>query len=195
MKGWPRNRISGRGRPESHDKTEPIMQTQTSRILAFTAVLLAGFWLTGCQTDRGVVDTGLTGAWRGKVQFKTGAFAAVTDLEFMYAFNAGGTMTESSNYDASPPVAPAYGVWRKVGPRQFEARYAYYWTKAPANFDEIAKGGGWSPGGHGVLTQKISLAEDGNSFASVIIYEVFDQQGRPTEGSSEASASGERMKF
>src|SRR4051812_33684080 len=43
---------------------------------------------------------GLTGAWRSKIQFTTGSFAAVKDLEFMYVFNAGGTMTESSNYDA-----------------------------------------------------------------------------------------------
>ena len=129
------------------------------------------------------------------MQFKTGAFAAVTDLEFMYVFNAGGTMNESSNYDASPPVPPAYGVWRKTGARQFEAKYAYYWTKAPANLDEITKGGGWSPGGHGVLTQTITLTEDGNAFASEIKYESFDQQGKPTEPSSTASAKGERIKF
>ena len=65
----------------------------------------------------------------------------------MYVFNLGGTMTESSNYDASPPVPPAYGIWRKVGPRQFEAKYEFYVTKPPAAFEEIAKGGGWGPGG------------------------------------------------
>ena len=171
------------------------MNKHMLRALGSAAALLAGIWGTGCQTGQNAIDGGLAGAWRGKVQFKTGAFAAIGDLEFMYVFNAGGTMTESSNYDASPPVAPAYGVWRKVGVRQYEARYAYFWTKAPANFEEIAKGGGWSPGGHGVLSQKITLAEDGNSFDSVITYEVFDQQGRPTEGSSEASANGVRMKF
>ncbi|MBI3849973.1 MAG: hypothetical protein HY298_06735 [Verrucomicrobia bacterium] len=83
----------------------------------------------------------LVGAWRSKVQFTTGAFAAVKDLEFMYVFNAGGTMTESSNYDGAPPVPPAYGVWKKVGPRQFQAKYVFYSTKPPANFDEVSKGG------------------------------------------------------
>ncbi len=136
----------------------------------------------------------LVGAWRGKVQFKTGAFAEVKDLDFLYVFNAGGTMTESSNYDASPPVTPAYGVWKKTGPRQYEARYVYYWTKPPAALDEITKGGGWSPGGHGVLTQTITLSDGGNTFDSTIKYEVFDQAGKPTDPTSEAAADGRRIK-
>jgi hypothetical protein len=65
------------------------------------------------------VAADLMGEWRAKLQFTSGAFAAVKDLEFMYVFNQGGTMTESSNYDASPPVPPAYGIWRKVGAREF----------------------------------------------------------------------------
>ena len=81
-----------------------------------------GFWLclaaflllpTGCtlpsRSDTPRSDE-LVGAWRSNVQFKSGAFASITDLEFMYVFNAGGTLTESSNYDGVPPVPPAYGV-------------------------------------------------------------------------------------
>lgn len=162
---------------------------------AFAAGLLATIYATGCRAHKSEISDSLVGAWRGKVQFTTGAFTATKDLEFMYVFNAGGTMTESSNYDASPPVAPAYGVWRRVGARQYEAKYGYFWTKAPAKFDEIAKGGGWSPGGHGVLSQSITLSEDGNSFDSKIKYEVFDQQGKPTEGASEAAGKGIRVKF
>ena len=159
------------------------------------AALIAMVGLTGCQVSQSQSGDHLVGAWRGRVQFKTGALAATKDLEFLYVFNAGGTMTESSNYDAVPPVAPAYGVWRKIGARQYEARYVYYWTKAPANLEEIAKGGGWPPGGHGVLSQKISLSEDGNAFDSTIKYEVFDQQGNPTELASEAAAKATRMGF
>jgi hypothetical protein len=51
-------------------------------------------------------------------------------------------MTESSNYDASPPVPPAYGVWRAVGD-SYEAKYVFYTTKSPASFDEVTKGNGW----------------------------------------------------
>jgi hypothetical protein len=162
----------------------------------YAVALLAIVYLTGCGSVV-VSETGggLAGAWRGKVQFTTGDYAAIKDLEFMYVFNAGGTMTESSNYDGSPPVPPAYGVWKQVGPRQFEARYEYYWTKAPANFDEIAKGGGWSPGGRGVLSQTITLSEDGNSFDSTIKYEVFDQLGKPTSAPSAANGQGLRIKF
>ena len=41
-------------------------------------------------------DDSLAGSWRSRVQFKSGAFSAVKNLEFMFAFNSGGTMTESS---------------------------------------------------------------------------------------------------
>jgi hypothetical protein len=33
------------------------------------------------------------------MEFSTGAFASVKDLEFMYVFNYGGTMTESSKIE------------------------------------------------------------------------------------------------
>jgi len=159
------------------------------------AAVLVSFWATGCQPGKPPATEGLVGAWRGSVQFTTGSFATTKDLEFMYVFNAGGTMTESSNYDSMPPVPPAYGGWKKVGDGKFEARYAYYWTKAPSSFDAIAKGGGWSPGGHGVLTQKITLSPDGRAFDSSITLEVFDQQGKPTEPASQASGKGIRMTF
>ena len=163
------------------------------------AALAAGLLLAGCSTiqispeSTGADD--LVGAWRGQAQFNNGSFAAVKDLELMYVFNAGGTMTESSNYDSSPPVPPAYGIWRKTGPRQFEARYEYYWTKSPANFDEIAKGGGWPAGGTGLLVQKITLAPDGNSFESTLTYDTFDQQGKPADPRCLAVAHGVRLKF
>ena len=41
----------------------------------------------------------LVGAWKSQVRFTSGAFSSIRDLEFMYVFNVGGTLTESSNYD------------------------------------------------------------------------------------------------
>lgn len=137
----------------------------------------------------------LVGAWRSQIRFKSGALVDVKDLEFMYVFNAGGTMTESSNYDGAPPVPPAYGAWRKGAPHQFEAKYAFYMTKAPASFDEIAKGGGWSPAGHGVLSEKITLSDDGQTYKSTITYAAFDQAGKPAEGGGEGTGVGTRMSF
>jgi hypothetical protein len=137
----------------------------------------------------------LIGQWRATLQFSSGAFASVKDLEFMYVFNPGGTMTESSNYDAAPPVPPAYGIWRKVGPREFEAKYEFYVTKAPAAFAEIAKGGGWGPAGRGVFVERISLSEDGGSFTSKIRYDQFDTAGKPAEGGGEATGRGVRLTF
>ena len=149
-----------------------------------------------CRAGPATASTGsLAGAWRGGVQFTTGAFAEIKDLEFMYTFNEGGTMNESSNYDGAPPVPPAYGVWRKVGDRKYEARYEYFWTNAPANWEEIKNGGGWSPGGRGVLTQKILLSVDGASFKSTITFQLFDKQGKAVGAASEANATGKRMRF
>src|SRR6476660_538478 len=137
----------------------------------------------------------LAGEWRAQLQFSSGAFASIKDLEFMYAFNQGGTMTESSNYDASPPVPPAYGIWRKVGDKQYEAKYEFYVTKAPAAFDEIVKGGGWGPAGRGVFVERITVAEDGKSFTSKIKYDQFDAAGKPAEGGGVATGKGVKLVF
>ena len=137
----------------------------------------------------------LTGEWRAALQFTSGAFASVKHLEFMYVFNQGGTMTESSNYDDSPPVPPAYGIWRKVSDRQFEAKYEFYVTKAPAAFGEIAKGGGWAPAGRGVFVERITVSENGDSFSSRIRYDQYDTAGKSAEGGGEATGRGVRLKF
>jgi hypothetical protein len=137
----------------------------------------------------------LAGAWRSQVRFQGGALAEMKDLEFMYVFNTGGTMTESSNYDAAPPSAPAYGTWKKTGARQFEAKYLFYLTKPPAAFEEIAKGGGWLPTGHGVLTEQITLSDDSRTFRSTIKFAAFDPAGKPVEGAGEGTGTGTRMEF
>jgi hypothetical protein len=137
----------------------------------------------------------LVGAWRSHLQVNSGAFAGMKDLEFMYVFNFGGTMTESSNYDASPPVQPAYGVWRKTGAREFEARYEFYNTKPPAAFAEIVKGGGWTPDGYGLFVENIKLAQDGQSFTSSMTYTMYDNTGKPTDASGGATGSGTRIGF
>jgi hypothetical protein len=61
--------------------------------------------------------------------------------------------------------------------------------------DEIAKGGGWAPNGHGVLLEKVTLSEDGNAFASTIRFDLFDQQGKPVEGGGDATSHGQRIVF
>lgn len=159
------------------------------KLMGAIVVLLA----VGCSQQEKRSE--IVGAWRGKVQFNSGAFAAVKDLEFMYVFNAGGTMSESSNYDGAPPVPPAYGVWRELGPRQFEARYEFFLPKSPASFDEIMKGGGWLPGGRGVFLERITLSDDGQSFTSTITYDSFDKEGNPAEKGSKAETEIKQMKF
>jgi hypothetical protein len=137
----------------------------------------------------------LIGAWRTKVQFSSGAFASVQDLELLYVYNVGGTLIESSNYDGAPPVAPAYGVWRQTGPRQYETRYVFFQSKPPASLDQIMQGGGWMPAGHGVLDEKITLAEDGQSYTSTLTYTGFDQSGATVAGGGSATATGQRITF
>jgi hypothetical protein len=163
----------------------------------FSAMLL----VVGCATksssptNKNSGNDSLVGAWRARVQFKSGAFSAVKNLEFMYVINSGGTMTESSNYDASPPAPPAYGVWRRVQPRHYEAKYVFFLTKAPRAFEDIAGGGGWSPGGSGVLVETITLSEDGKTFKSTIRLDVIDEVGKPTESHSDAEAQAVRISF
>jgi len=135
------------------------------------------------------------GAWRSKVQFSSGAFAAVKDLEFMYVFNVGGTMTESSNYDAAPPVPPAYGIWKKTGVHQFEAIYEFFITREATDAEKAIGFSGWLPGGRGVLRETITLADDGKSFRSQIHFDAYDQTGKAAQGGGEAFGEGVRIEF
>jgi hypothetical protein len=172
------------------------MGTTSRGVLVLIALLGVGCRPQPSQTaasDTAASD--FVGEWRAKLQFTNGAFAPIKDLEFMYVFSQGGTMTESSNYDASPPVPPAYGIWRKVGAREYEAKYEFYVTKPPAAFDEIAKAGGWGPAGRGVFLERITLSEDGTSFTSKIKYDQFDTAGQPVEGGGEANGQGVKLTF
>lgn len=133
----------------------------------------------------------ITGAWRSHVQFTTGPFAQVRDLEFMYAIHADGTLMESSNYDAAPPVPPAYGVWRETGPGVFHAHYEFYLTQAPTHGANLA--GGWPPAGRGVLEETITLAPDGQSFASTLHLQILDAQDHPTSDTGDAQTHAVRI--
>ena len=165
-------------------------------LLGFIALLgVDGRSHPGPSAASATAAVDLVGEWRAQLQFTSGAFAPIKDLEFMYVFNQGGTMTESSNYDASPPVPPAYGIWRKVGDRQFEIKYEFYVTKPPANFEEIAKAGGWGPAGRGVFVERITVSADGKSYTSKIKYDQFDTAGKPAEGGGEATGKGVKLTF
>ena len=135
----------------------------------------------------------LVGAWRSSVQFESGAFASVKDMEFLYVLNAGGTMTESSNYDGAPPGPPAYGIWRQVGAGEYEAQYEFYSTAAPQDLSDLTMGGGWMPAGRGVLTERLTIAGDGRSFSSRIHFVAFDRLWNA--GGGEATGQGKRIGF
>jgi hypothetical protein len=125
--------------------------------------------------------------------FRDGAFVAVKDLEFLYVFNAGGTLLESSNYDGAPPVPPAYGVWRRTGSGRYELRYRFFTTKPPTDFAAITGGGGWMPSGYGELHEQLDLAADGRSFTSALALTLFDVNGQPVDGGGSASGQGTRL--
>ena len=162
-----------------------------------SAGLLSGLFiiLFSCVEQKNPLTDELVGAWKGKVQFKTGAYAEIKDFEFMWVFNEGGTMTESSNYDGIPPTPPAYGIWKKTGDKQYKARYEFYWNKVPASYEELAKAGGFPNSGYGVLTEKITLLNDGHSYSSTIKLNLFDQAGKQIVFNDEATAEVKRMEF
>jgi hypothetical protein len=155
------------------------------------AVLLLA---AGCTTNAPAPPEPLVGAWRSSVEFQTGPYAGVENIELMYAFHADGTMTESSNYDAAPPVPPAYGAWRPVGSRVYEAKYEFFPT-TPTDGDAFQKGGGWLPAGRGVLTERITVSPDNRTFTSTLRLEMLDMQGRPADGNGEAVGRAERIGF
>jgi hypothetical protein len=145
--------------------------------------------------NRAPTPSPMKGAWESHVAFTSGAFAPMKDLRFLYVFNAGGTMTESSNYDGAPPVPPAYGVWKEVSANKFQSKYIFYMTKPPSRFDELVGGQGWLPTGHGVITEDITLGADGNSWQSKIHWDAFDMDGKPVMGGGDGTTTGKRISF
>jgi hypothetical protein len=137
----------------------------------------------------------LVGAWRSKVVFRNGPLADMKGLEFLYAYNAGGTMTESSNYDeAANSSPPAYGIWKQIDARTFETKYVFYTTREPGPGEGTAKGDWW-PAGHGVLTETITLSNDGQTYASTIKLATYDTAGAPLAAGGEGTGSGTRIVF
>jgi hypothetical protein len=166
----------------------------TSIARAFVVALSAA--AAGCSAgnpDRNAVaESRMVGAWRSSIQFKDGAFSTVKDLEFLYVFNHGGTLTESSNYDGAPPVPPAYGVWKESGVGHIEATYTYFNTRPPTDVQELLRSG-WMPGGRGVVTERISLAADAKSFDSTITFVLYGQSGERIEGAGSGTGHGVRI--
>ena len=91
--------------------------------------------------------------------------------------------------------APAYGIWRQVGPGRFEARYEFYPTRAPNVLDDLTAGGGWLAAGRGIFSETITVSDDGESFASAIRYEAFDRAGDPVGGGGAGTGQGVRLRF
>jgi len=139
----------------------------------------------------------LVGSWRSKIGFRTGPLAEMKNLEFLYAYNVGGTMTESSNYDeAANSSPPAYGVWRAIDRRRFETKYVFYTTKEPGPADHASKSNDWWPAGYGVLTEAVTLSYDGQTYASTIKLVTFDSTGTPIPGGGgEGTGAGTRIVF
>ncbi len=173
---------------------QEVLEVKVTRTLAFVAVFTLVLLAFGCAAPQPAQPAPLVGAWRSSVQFKSGMLASIKDLEFMYVFNAGGTLTESSNYDAAPPVPPAYGVWREVAPNRFEAKYEFFST-AQAAAEAFKSGAGWLPLGRGVLTERITLSAEAQTFTSTIRFEAFDLRGGPVAGGGEAQGRAQRIQF
>jgi hypothetical protein len=156
---------------------------------------------TGCRNEQAptasvaATNPTLVGAWRSKVVFSTGALAGMKDLEFLHSYNAGGTMTESSNYDeAANSSPPAYGIWKQIDAHTFQTKYVFYTTKEPAAGDPAPKGD-WYPAGHGVITETITVAENGETYASAIKLAIYDKSGAPTTGGGDGSTAATRIVF
>lgn len=171
------------------------MRTRQTNLLAVSIAALTCLTAHQAFAQSANVSNDLAGAWTSKVQLTSGAYAEVKDLAFKMVFNVGGTMTESSNYDAAPPASPAYGVWRRIGARKFEAKYEFFQPQPTATSEEIFRNNGWLPGGYGILRETITLSRDGNSFNSMIAIDMFDNSGKAAAGGGRGTAHGVRIRF
>ena len=55
-------------------------------------------------------------------------------------------------------------------------------------------GSDWWPAGHGVLTETITLSDDGQTYTSTVKLSTFDS-GAPIAGSGEGTGAGTRIAF
>lgn len=171
--------------------------------MQFTILMLsAALIVAGCgnppppKASISADPNALVGAWRSTITFRSGPLAEMKGLEFLYAYNAGGTMTESSNYDeAENSSPPAYGVWKQTSARTFETKYLFYTTQAAGPGEGTKGNRDWWPAGHGVLTEIITLADDGRTYTSTIRLAIFDKTGAPIAGSGEGTGAGTRITF
>ena len=166
-----------------------------ARVVTAVSMIVLALGCSSPESSRVSADPGpLVGAWRSKIVFRSGPLAEMKDLEFLYSYNAGGTMTESSNYDeAANSSPPAYGIWKQIDSRTFETKYVFYTTKEPSPGDGAPKGDWW-PAGHGVITETITLSNDGQTYASTIKLATYDTAGvalAPGEG----TGVGKRIVF
>lgn len=162
--------------------------------LLSTVLLIIG--CTSGPTDGSINRSKLIGAWRSKIEFQSGPFAGVKDLEFLHVYNGGGTMTESSNYDeAANSSPPAYGVWKTTGERKYETKYVFFTTKTPDSTSGASNALDWWPAGHGELTERIELSEDGRTYKSSIKLDTYDKAGKLMPGSGEGTGAAERIDF
>ena len=175
----------------------PMKHRSRCALVTATAILA----ISGCRNESssraGVTDNAdLVGAWRSKITFRDGSLAGMKNLEFMYSYNAGGTMTESSNYDeAANSSPPAYGVWKRIDEHTFGTKYVFYTTKAQGPTDGAPTASDWWPAGHGVLTETIKLSDDGQSYTSTIELATFDTAGAPIPGGGSGTGAGTRIVF
>lgn len=168
------------------DDVRGQLPTTRRRFLGLTAagagLLGAGALLTPSPAGADAADRpGLPGAWRASVTIDNGPFAGA--LQFLLVYDSGGGMVESSNFDEATPVPPAYGSWASNGSRTFRSTYIFFTTKPPEDPSTLANAG-WSFSGTGKFREQITLARDGESYLSLLYYQLYDTSDIALAGQS-----------
>jgi hypothetical protein len=106
-------------------------------------------------------------------------------------YSAGGGMMESSNFDAAPPVPPAYGSWATSVDGGFRSTYVFFTTEA---VDRLDAGAGWEFSGSGKFREAITVGPNGDDYSSRLSYELYDTADALLAGQSgEGYAVGRRI--
>jgi hypothetical protein len=155
------------------------------RIAAVVVLLVCAACGGGKNAAPRSAPPSLEGGWRSHVTFTSGPFKGVP-FQFLITYSAGGGMVESSNFDESPPVTPAYGSWGRTGANTFKNTYVFWTSKAVAPLDATR---GWTFSGSGILNEDITLTAAGDSYTSTISYQLYDTKDQPLAGQSGTGTS------
>ncbi|MBA3832082.1 MAG: hypothetical protein H0X34_09350 [Chthoniobacterales bacterium] len=107
----------------------------------------------------------LRGVWDSQVTLTDCNGNTLVSFEAFEMFHAGGTLTSTDN---TPPTGhgPGVGTWTRLNRRSYSAPFQFFNFNADGSFAGTQK-----------IMRRITIGPDGNTYTSVVNFEIYDPNG------------------